>query len=167
LLIQLLILFYGLPNVGIKLAPFAAGVLGLALNYAAYEAENYRAGLLAIPKGQMEAARALGMTQRQGLIHVVMPQSFRLVLPPVTNDFISLLKDSSLVSMVTLVDLTGAYKQIATQTFDYFGAGLLIAAFYLLIGLPFVRLARYTEQLLNPGASSSGAKASRGKMKVV
>jgi polar amino acid transport system substrate-binding protein len=152
LLIQLLILFYGLPNIGIKLEPFVAGVLGLALNYAAYEAENYRAGLLAIPKGQMEAARALGMTQRQGLFHVVIPQSFRLVLPPVTNDFISLLKDSSLVSMVTLVDLTGAYKQIATQTFDYFGAGLLVATFYLLIGLPFVRLARFTEQKLNPGA---------------
>jgi polar amino acid transport system substrate-binding protein len=151
LLIQLLILFYGLPNIGIKLEPFVAGVLGLALNYAAYEAENYRAGLLAIPKGQMEAARALGMTQRQGLFHVVIPQSFRLVLPPVTNDFISLLKDSSLVSMVTLVDLTGAYKQIATQTFDYFGAGLLVATFYLLIGLPFVRLARLTEQKLNPG----------------
>jgi polar amino acid transport system substrate-binding protein len=161
LLIQLLILFYGLPNIGIKLEPFVAGVLGLALNYAAYEAENYRAGLLAIPKGQMEAARALGMTQRQGLVHVVIPQSFRLVLPPVTNDFISLLKDSSLVSMVTLVDLTGAYKQIATQTFDYFGAGLLVAAFYLLIGLPFVRLARYTEQRLNPGAHSAGTKAAR------
>ena len=90
-----------------------------------------------------------------------MPQSFRLVLPPVTNDFISLLKDSSLVSMVTLVDLTGAYKQIATQTFDYFGAGLLIAVFYLLIGLPFVRLARYTEQRLNPGAHASGTKGAR------
>lgn len=161
LLIQLLILFYGLPNIGIKLEPFVAGVLGLALNYAAYEAENYRAGLLAIPRGQMEAARALGMTQRQGLFHVVIPQSFRLVLPPVTNDFISLLKDSSLVSMVTLVDLTGAYKQIATQTFDYFGAGLLVAAFYLVIGLPFVRLARYTEQRLNPGAHATGTKAAR------
>ncbi len=148
LLVQLFILFYGLPNIGIKLTPFLAGVIGLGLNYAAYEAENYRAGLLAIPKGQMEAARALGMTHIQGLRHVVMPQSFRLVLPPVTNDFISLLKDSSLVSMVTLVDLTGAYNRIATQTFDYFGTGLLIAAIYLLIGLPFVRLARWTEERL-------------------
>lgn len=160
LLIQLLIIFYGLPNIGIKLEPFVAGVLGLALNYAAYEAENYRAGLLAIPKGQMEAARALGMSQRQGLFHIVMPQSFRLVLPPVTNDFISLLKDSSLVSMVTLIDLTGAYKQIATQTFDYFGAGLLIATFYLLIGLPFVRLARYTEHRLLPASQRRTARQS-------
>ncbi len=75
---------------------------------------------------------------------MVIPQSFRLVLPPVTNDFISLLKDSSLVSMVTLLDLTGAYQRIASQTFDYFGTGLLVAAIYLLIGLPFVRLARFT-----------------------
>ena len=148
LLIQLYILFYGLPNIGISLSPFVAGVLGLGLNYAAYEAENYRAGLLAIPRGQMEAARALGMTHAQGLRYVVIPQSFRLVLPPVTNDFISLLKDSSLVSMVTLLDLTGAYNRIATQTFDYFGTGLMIAAIYLLIGLPFVRLARYTEEKL-------------------
>lgn len=148
LLIQLYILFYGLPNIGINLSPFVAGVLGLGLNYAAYEAENYRAGLLAIPRGQMEAARALGMTHSQGLRLVVIPQSFRLVLPPVTNDFISLLKDSSLVSMVTLLDLTGAYNRIATQSFDYFGTGLMIAAIYLLIGLPFVRLARYTEERL-------------------
>jgi len=148
LLIQLFLIFYGLSTVGINLPPFIAGVLGLGLNYAAYEAENYRAGLLAIPKGQMEAARALGMTHFQGLRFVVIPQSFRLVLPPVTNDFISLLKDSSLVSMVTLIDLTGAYNRIATQTFDYLGPGLLVAAIYLLIGLPFVRLARFTEERL-------------------
>ena len=148
LLIQLLIIFYGLPNIGLKLSPLVAGILGLGLNYAAYEAENYRAGLLAIPRGQMEAARALGLTRAQGLRFVVIPQSFKLVLPPVTNDFISLLKDSSLVSMVTLLDLTGVYNRIATQTFDYFGTGLLIAAIYLLIGLPFVRLARWTEQHL-------------------
>jgi len=148
LLIQLLIIYYGLPNIGIKLDPFIAGVLGLGLNYAAYEAENYRGGLMAIPKGQMEGARALGLTHTQGLRHVVIPQAFRMVLPPVTNDFISLLKDSSLVSMVTLVDLTGAYNRMATGTFDYFGTGLLVAAIYLLIGLPFVRLARYTERTL-------------------
>lgn len=158
LLIQLYIIFFGLPSLGIKLSPFVAGVLGLGLNYAAYEAENYRAGLMAVPRGQMEAARALGMTRRQGLFHVIMPQSFRLVLPPVTNDFISLLKDSSLVSMVTLLDLTGAYNRIASQTFDYFGTGLLIAAIYLLIGLPFVRLARYTEERLAVDQRKPGQK---------
>ena len=160
LLIQLLFIFYGLPNIGIRLDPFIAGFLGLGLNYAAYEAENYRAGLLAIPKGQMEAARALGMTHRQGLRFVVIPQAFRLVLPPVTNDFISLLKDSSLVSAVTLIDLTGAYTRIATQTFDYFGTGLLIAAIYLLIGLPFVRLAGWLESRLSTDKRTSEQKPS-------
>ncbi len=160
LLVQLLILFYGLPHIGIKLDPFLAGMLGLGLNYAAYEAENYRAGLLAIPKGQMEAARALGMTHFQGLRHVVVPQAFRLVLPPVTNDFISLLKDSSLVSAVTLIDLTGAYTRIATQTFDYFGPGLLIAAIYLLIGLPFVRLTGWLEKSLSTDRRTPDQKPS-------
>jgi polar amino acid transport system substrate-binding protein len=160
LLIQLLIIFNGLPNIGIRLDPFMAGMLGLGLNYAAYEAENYRAGLLAIPKGQMEAARALGMTHRQGLRFVVIPQAFRLVLPPVTNDFISLLKDSSLVSAVTLIDLTGAYTRIATQTFDYFGTGLLIAAIYLLIGLPFVRLAGWLESKLSTDKRTPDQKPS-------
>lgn len=158
LLVQLLIIFYGLPNIGINLSPLVAGILGLGLNYAAYEAENYRAGLLAVPKGQMEAALALGLTRRQALRHVIMPQAFRMVLPPVTNDFISLLKDSSLVSMVTLLDLTGVYNRIATQTFDYFGTGLLIAAIYLLIGLPFVRLARWTEERLAVDKRRPGEK---------
>lgn len=158
LLVQLYIIFFGLPYVGIKLSPFIAGVIGLGLNYAAYEAENYRAGLMAVPKGQMEAARALGMTRRQGLFNVVIPQSFRMVLPPVTNDFISLLKDSSLVSAVTLLDLTGVYNRIASQTFDYFGTGLLIAAIYLFIGLPFVRLARWTEERLAVDQRKPGQK---------
>jgi polar amino acid transport system substrate-binding protein len=148
LLIQLLFIYFGMPNIGIKLDPWVAGILALGLNYAAYEAENYRAGLLSVPKGQMEAARALGMTRRQALRHVVIPQAFRLVLPPVTNDFISLLKDSSLVTMISIMDLTNVYQRMATTYYDYFGTGLAVALIYLLIGLPFVRLARWTEQRL-------------------
>jgi polar amino acid transport system substrate-binding protein len=154
LLIQLLFIFYGLPSIGISLSPFIAGMLGLGLNYAASEAENYRAGLLAIPAGQWDAARALGLTQGQSLRLVIIPQAIRLVLPPLTNDFISLLKDSSLVSALTMVELTGAYHRIATETFDYFGAGLLVASIYLLLGLPFVRLARYCESRLAKGGRS-------------
>lgn len=145
-LIQLFFIFYGLPNVGIKLSPFMAGVIGLGLNYAAYEAENYRAGLLAVPRGQMEAALALSMTRWQALRHVVIPQAFRVVIPPVTNDFISLLKDSSLVSIITMVDLTKAYGQIAATYYDYFGTGIMVAAIYLLLGLPFVRISRWAEK---------------------
>jgi polar amino acid transport system substrate-binding protein len=149
LLIQLFFIFYALPTVGIKLSPLVAAVLGLGLNYAAYESENYRAGILSVPKGQMEAARALGMTHWQALHYVILPQAFRLVLPPVTNDFISLLKDSSLVSVITMVELTKVYTQISAATFDYFGTGLIVAALYLLLGLPFVRFARWIERKLD------------------
>ncbi|EHM13827.1 MULTISPECIES: ABC transporter substrate-binding protein/permease [Jonquetella] len=147
-LIQLFFIFYGLPNVGIKLSPFAAGIIGLGMNYAAYEAENYRAGLMAVPRQQMEGALALGMTRSQALRHVVVPQAIRVSLPPVTNDFISLLKDSSLVSMITLIDLTKAYGQLANTYYDFFGIGIMVALIYFLIGLPFVRLARFAERRL-------------------
>ena len=151
LLIQLLFIFYGLPNVGLRLSPFVASVLGLGLNYAASEAENYRAGLLAVPAGQWQAAYALGLTQGKALRLVIAPQAIRFVLPPLTNDFISLLKDSSLVSALTMVELTGAYHRLATESFDYFGTGLLVAFLYLLLGLPFVRLARSMEKRLGKG----------------
>ncbi|HTI81492.1 MAG TPA: ABC transporter substrate-binding protein/permease [Acetobacteraceae bacterium] len=165
LLIQILFVFYGLPNIGIKLDPFVAGVLALGLNYAAYEAENYRAGLDAIPRGQFEAAVALDLSQAQALRLVIVPQAFRIVIPVMTNDFISLLKDSSLVSVITMAELTRTYEQLSTTYYDYFGTGLLVGTVYLLIGLPFVRLARWTERRLNvdtwvrrPVSSASAAR---------
>jgi polar amino acid transport system substrate-binding protein len=150
LLIQLFLIFYGLPHIGIRLSPLVAAVLGLGLNYSAYEAENYRAGIQSIPRTQMEAALALGMTRLQALRHVIVPQAMRLVIPPVTNDFIALLKDSSLVSVITMVELTKAYSQLASIHYDYLGIGLLAAAMYFLIGLPFVRLARLAERRFSP-----------------
>jgi polar amino acid transport system substrate-binding protein len=151
LLIQLLFIFYGLPNIGLRLSPFVASVLGLGLNYAASEAEVYRAGLLSVPTGQWHAACALGLTRVKALRLVIAPQAVRFILPPFTNDFIALLKDSSLVSALTMLELTGAYNRLATQTFDYFGTGLLVAFLYLLIGLPFARLARWMEERLGRG----------------
>jgi polar amino acid transport system substrate-binding protein len=150
LLIQLFLIFYGLPHIGIRLSPLVAAVLGLGLNYSAYEAENYRAGIQSIPRTQMEAALALGMNRAQALRHVIVPQAVRLVIPPVTNDFIALLKDSSLVSVITMVELTKAYSQLANIHYDYLGIGLLAAAMYFLIGLPFVRLARLAERRFSP-----------------
>ena len=96
LLIQLYLIYYGLPNVGIRLNAFTAAVLGLGFNYAAYEAENYRAGIQAIPRGQMEAALSLGMTRAAAIRRVILPQAMRLVVPPVTNDFIALFKGTLL-----------------------------------------------------------------------
>jgi polar amino acid transport system substrate-binding protein len=145
LLIQLYLIFYGLPSLGVRLSPLLAAVIGLGLNYAAYEAENYRAGIQAIPRGQLEAALSLGMTRAQALRHVVVPQALRLVIPPVTNDFIALFKDSSIVSVITMVELTKVYGQLASTYYDYVGVGLMTAAIYFLMGLPFVRLARWAE----------------------
>ena len=148
LLIQLFIIFYGLPSIGIRFSPLWAAVVGLGLNYAAYEAENYRAGIQSIPRGQLDAALALGLTRVQTVRKIVLPQAVRLVIPPVTNDFIALLKDSSLVSVITMVELTKMYGQLAATNYDYIGIGLLTAAIYFLLGLPIARLSRMLEARL-------------------
>jgi len=136
LLIQLYLIYYGLPQIGIRLGAFTAAVLGLGLNYAASEAENYRAGIEAVPKGQIEAAHALGMGQWQALRHVILPQALRLVIPPVTNDFIAMFKDSSIVSVITMVELTKVYGMLAMSTYDYIGLGLMTAGIYFALSYP-------------------------------
>lgn len=148
LLIQLTMIYFGLPELGVTLDPFVAGWLALGLNYAAAEAENYRAGLASVPAGQVEAARVLGLSRTQTLVHVVGPQAVRVALPPTTNDFIALLKDSSLVSLVTLTELTKTYTTLASAMRDHLGLGLVVAAWYLAIGLPFAVLARRLEARL-------------------
>ncbi len=145
LLIQLTMIYFGLPELGVKLNPFVAGWIALGLNYAAAEAENYRAGLESVPGGQVEASRVLGLSALQTLRHVVAPQAMRISVPPMTNDFISLLKDSSLVSLVTLTELTKTYVNLASSMRDHLGLGLLVAAWYLVIGLPFAYLSRTAE----------------------
>jgi polar amino acid transport system permease protein/polar amino acid transport system substrate-binding protein len=148
LLVQLIVIYFGLPELGVRLSPFVAGALALGLNYAAAEAENYRAGFASVPLGQLEAAITLGLTRWQMIVHVVVPQALRVALPPMTNDFIALLKDSSLVALVTLTELTKVYLNLANATRDHLGLGALVALWYLIIGLPFARLARATEQRL-------------------
>ena len=157
-LIQLFFVFYGLPSIGIKLTPFWAGAITLGMNYAAYEAEIYRSGLFAIPRTQWEAALALGMTRWQAMREVILPQAVRVVIPPITNEFLSLLKDSSLVSTITMVDLTKAYGQVSATYYDYFGPGLIVAVIYLLIGLPFVKFSRYTERRLSEQDKEGGIR---------
>jgi polar amino acid transport system substrate-binding protein len=148
LLIQLTMIYFGLPELGITLHPFVAGVLALGLNYAAAEAENYRAGLSSVPSGQLDAARTLGLSTSQALRFVIGPQAFRVAIPPATNDFIALLKDSSLISVVTLTELTKTYVSLAAAMRDHLGLGLLVAVFYLALSLPFARLARWVEERL-------------------
>ena len=145
LLIQLYLIFFGLPYLGIHFSPFWAAILGLGMNYGAYEAENYRAGIEAVPKSQIEAAHALALSPVQRFIYVIFPQAYRIILPPMTNDFISLIKDSSLVSVITMVELTTIYSQLASTYFDHLGLGILVAIIYFIMGYPFVRLARRLE----------------------
>ncbi len=144
-LLQLYLLYYGLAGV-VSLSPWTAAILGLGLNYAAYEAEIYRGALAAVPAGQWEAALAIGMTRRMALREIILPQALRLALPGVTNDFISLLKDSSLVSVLTVVELTKRMTITAVDNRGWLAPGLLCAATYFLLGYPFARLARRLER---------------------
>jgi len=146
-LLQLYVLYYGLASV-LKLDPITAAILGLGLNYAAYESEVYRAGILAVPRGQLEAALALGMPTRLALRRVVIPQAFRVALPGATNDFIALLKDSSLVSVISVVELTKRMTITAVDVRSWLLPGALCAALYLAMSYPLSRLARRLEAKL-------------------
>jgi polar amino acid transport system substrate-binding protein len=148
LLIQLFIIYYGLPNIGITLSPIAAAIIGLGMNYAAYEAEVYRAGMEAVPRGQMEAAQSLGMPGALALRRVVFPQALRISLPAVTNDFIALFKDSSIVSVIAMVELTKTYNILAATTLRYFELGLVVAVLYFGMSYPLSILARRLEKKL-------------------
>ena len=143
-LLQLFVLYYGLSAL-VKLPAFVAALLGLGLNYAAYESEIYRGAMEAVPKGQLEAARALGLSEAQVLRFVRGPQAFRLALAPMTNDFVALLKDSSLVSVITVVELTKQTSIFAVNAGSWLVPGALCAALYLALSLPLARLARRLE----------------------
>ena len=144
-LLQLFVLYYGLASV-IRLPAFIAALLGLGLNYAAYESEIYRGALEAVARGQLEAARTLGFTERQIFSLVRGPQAFRLALAPMTNDFVALLKDSSLVSVLTVVELTKQTQIFATNIGNWAIPGALCAALYLVLSLPLSRLAGRLEE---------------------
>lgn len=146
-LLQLYVLYYGLAGF-VKLDAFTAAILGLGMNYAAYEAEVYRAGIQGVPKGQLEAALSLGMSMPLALRRVVLPQAFRMALPSVTNDFIALLKDSSLVSVITVVELTKRMTIVAVDTRSYVLPGTLCALLYFAMSYPLSIFARRLEERL-------------------
>jgi polar amino acid transport system substrate-binding protein len=148
-LLQLYVLYFGLAPL-VRLGPLTAAILGLGLNYAAYEAEVQRGALLSLPRGQGEAASALGLGRWQALRHVLLPQSLRGALPAVTNDFVALLKDSSLVSVITVVELTKRMTITAVENRDWLVPGLLCAALYFAMGFPLARLSLWLENRLVP-----------------
>jgi polar amino acid transport system substrate-binding protein len=145
ILLQLFVLYYGLAA-AIRLPAWMAALLGLGLNYAAYESEIYRGALLAVPVGQLEAAKTLGFSDFQTLRLIRGPQAFRLALAPMTNDFVALLKDSSLVSVLTVVELTKETQIFATNLGSWVIPGALCAALYLAMSLPLAGLARVLER---------------------
>lgn len=149
LLLQLFFIFYALPSIGIELTPFWAAVFGLGINYSVQECEIYRSGLLSVHKNQIEAAKLLGLSGWQSFWSVQVPQAFRISLPPMTTDFIALIKDSSLVSVITMVELTKSYSTLAATYYDYIGFAVLAATFYMLIGLPLVYLSKRLEKKYN------------------
>lgn len=156
LMLQLFVLFFLLPKLGLELPALVAGIAGLAMNYSAYEAEIYRAGLQAIPAGQMEAALALGMNRRLALRRIIVPQAVRIVIPPVTNDFIALFKDTSVCSVISIVELTKRYAILANSTGGVLEFAAATALLYLMMSAPLAWLVRRIEQRLatEPGKAA-------------
>jgi His/Glu/Gln/Arg/opine family amino acid ABC transporter permease subunit len=149
LLIQIIFIYFATPNVGIRIESlFFAGLVALTLNSAAYVAEIFRSGIQSIDKGQMEAGRASGLTYSQTMRHIIVPQAFRRVIPPLTNEFVMLIKDTSIVSVIGLEELLRSARVLQSATSS--GTPLVAAAlFYLAICLPLIYLANGLERRLN------------------
>lgn len=150
-MLQLYFVFFLLPELGITIPAFWCGVIGLAINYSAYEAEIYRAGLQAIPVGQMEAALSLGLSRPQAIRRVIVPQAVRIVIPPVVNDFIALFKDTSVCSVVTIVELTKRFSVLSMSTQATVELMALTALLYLAMSYPMSLVARRVEKNLGNG----------------
>lgn len=134
LMLQLFVLYYGLPIlIGLTLTPFEAAVIGLSMNSAAYMAEIIRGGILAIDKGQFEAAKSLGFSYGQTMKRIILPQTFRIIIPPVGNEFIAMLKDTSLVSTIAMVELMRSAQQMVATTAKAGEIYLMAACLYLLL----------------------------------
>jgi len=147
-LVQLLFLYFGLPSIGLAMPGWLTALVGLGLNYAAYESQVYRAALEAIPRGQWEAAYALGMTPVLAFRRIILPQAFRVALPPMTNDFVSLFKDTSVAYAISVWELATAYRELANASGAFLWLGVAVSAFYLAMSLPMAHLARRLERKL-------------------
>lgn len=119
LLVQLFIIFYGLPTIGLVIDPFPSAVIGFSLNVGAYASEVIRAAILSTPKGQWEAAYSVGMNYRQALQRIILPQASRVSIPPLSNSFISLVKDTSLASLILVTEMFRKAQEIAAQTYEF------------------------------------------------
>jgi cystine transport system permease protein len=148
LLVQVFIVYYGLPSVGIELSPITAGILTLTLNVAAYMSETLRGAINAVAQGQWQAGTSLGLSRQQTLRHVIGPQALRAAVPSLSNSLISLIKDTSLVSVIAVTELMLATKELISTTFQPFPLYMAAAGIYWLLSLSFEQLQRRMEKRL-------------------
>ncbi len=148
ILVQLLIIYYLLPLIGINVAPILAAILALTLNTVAFQAEIFRGGLLAIPPGQLEAARMVGIRKWAARQHILVPQILRLVIPSLVNETISILKNSSLVSVIAVTELMRVSQQIVATTYRPFEIYIAAAIIYIVINFLLSLVGRMAEQRL-------------------
>ena len=149
LLVQMFVIYYGLPGIGVEFTPVTAGVLALSLNAGAFLSESLRGAIGAVGRGQWAAAHSLGLGYRATLLHVILPQALRIAVPAMSNTLISLIKDTSLVSVITLTELMLSTKEVISTTFQPLPLYLAAAAIYWALSLLFEALQRRAEQRLN------------------
>ncbi|MED3622495.1 amino acid ABC transporter permease [Neobacillus thermocopriae] len=149
LLVQLFIIFYGLPNLGVTLDPFVSAVIGFSLSVGAYASEIIRAAILSIPKGQWEAAFSIGMTYTQALKRIILPQAARVSIPPLSNSFISLVKDTSLASLVLVTEMFRRAQEIASRNYEFLLVYSEAALIYWIICFFLSILQQYMESRLD------------------
>jgi polar amino acid transport system permease protein len=151
LLLQLTYIYYVLPGIGIRLDAITSAVLGLSLNYTAYMSEVYRGAIKAVPRSQWDAAASIGMRPAIAFLRIILPQAMRIATPTLGNYFISLFKDTALVSVVTVQDLSFTGQIIATRTYQYFTIFTLTGILYFSVGYPAALLVRYIEGVFQRG----------------
>ncbi len=145
-LVQLLFLYFGLPRLGLAMPGWLTAIIGLGLNYAAYESQVYRAAFSAIPRGQWEAAYSLGMSPLLAFRRIILPQALRIALPPMTNDFVSLFKDTSVAFAISVWELATAYREMANASGEFLLLGVVVSVFYLAMSLPLAHLSNRLEK---------------------
>ncbi len=150
LLVQLYFLFYVLPDLGVFLSPFMAGVIGLGLHFSTYTAEVYRAGIENVPKGQWEASRALNYTPYQTMRYVILPQSIPPMIPPLANYLITMFKETPLLSAITVVELFNAANIYSNSHYKYLEPMTLVGVFFLLVSIPSAYAAMRLERRFRP-----------------
>jgi len=149
LLVQIFVIYYGLPGIGIEFTPVTAGVLALSLNSGAYLSESLRGAIVSVNQGQWRAGFSLGLGYGQTLAHIVLPQALRVAVPSMSNTLISLIKDTSLVSVITMTELMLATKEVIATTFQPLPLYLAAACIYWMLSLGFEQLQRLAERRLN------------------